>query len=133
MDKALLPLTRYFDFRGRSTRTEYWAYSIALGLVYACLVVLTLATATPREGPTGLGVLAIVLMFVVAIGTAVPSIAVTVRRLHDQDRSGWMTLFCFVPYVGSVVLLVLMCLGGTKGPNRFGEDPRTAGTHSDIH
>lgn len=133
MDKALLPLNRYFEFKGRSTRTEYWAYSIALGLVYAFLAVVLLATTTPREGPGGMGILAVGLMFIVAIGTAVPSIAVTVRRLHDQDRSGWMTLLCFVPYVGSIVLLVFMCLGGTRGPNRYGEDPRAEGTYSSIY
>lgn len=54
----------------------------------------------------------------------IPSIAVQVRRFHDQDKSGWMVLLNFVPYVGGLIVLVFMCLEGTRGPNRFGEDPK---------
>jgi uncharacterized membrane protein YhaH (DUF805 family) len=126
MDKALLPLQRYFDFAGRSSRTEYFAFSIALTIAYVFLFVIAAVSAAgqPGEGPGPMGMLAIGLVFVVAIGTIVPSVAVTVRRLHDQDRSGWMALLGFVPYVGGLILLVLMFLGGTDGPNRYGQDPR---------
>ncbi|MDB5667676.1 MAG: hypothetical protein JWL74_626 [Alphaproteobacteria bacterium] len=54
----------------------------------------------------------------------IPSIAVTIRRLHDQDKSGWMILLAFIPLVGGIVLLVFMLLDGTRGPNRFGADPK---------
>lgn len=126
MEKALLPLQRYFDFSGRSTRTEYFSFSIALTMVYVFLIAIVAMSASGQsgEGPGALGILAIGLLFVVAIGTLVPSIAVTVRRLHDQDRSGWMTLLSFVPYVGGLILLILMFLGGTDGSNRYGQDPR---------
>ncbi|MCH7629961.1 MAG: DUF805 domain-containing protein, partial [Proteobacteria bacterium] len=56
--------------------------------------------------------------------TIVPSLAVSVRRLHDQDRSGWMLLLMLIPFLGWFALLVLMCLEGTRGPNRFGADPK---------
>ena len=84
------------------------------------------------------------------VATFVPSLAVTVRRLHDTDRSGWWMLVGIIPYaflmaaiatgnlamvglvgtvalVGAIVLLVLTVLDGTKGPNRFGPDPKGAG------
>tara|TARA_B100001115_G_C15819544_1_gene407311 strand:- start:487 stop:747 length:261 start_codon:yes stop_codon:yes gene_type:complete len=60
-------------------------------------------------------------IFVIAI--IVPSIAVTIRRLHDLDRTGWWYLISIVPLVGPLVLLIFLCLPGTDGNNRFGPDP----------
>ena len=54
----------------------------------------------------------------------VPAFAVTVRRLHDVDRSGWWLLAWFVPMIGWVVVLVFLCLDGSVGRNRYGRDPR---------
>ena len=62
----------------------------------------------------------------------VPGIAVSVRRLHDQDRSGWLLLFAFLPILGAFILLVLMCLNGTRGRNRFGPDPKNPGEEADV-
>lgn len=59
-----------------------------------------------------------------ALAIIVPSIAVQVRRMHDQDKSGWFVLLGFIPYIGGFVMLVFMCLEGTRGPNRFGPDPK---------
>jgi uncharacterized membrane protein YhaH (DUF805 family) len=61
------------------------------------------------------------------LASIIPYLAVHVRRFHDQDRSGWFYLLAFIPYVGSLVVLVFMCLRGTHGPNRFGEDPLDPG------
>ena len=52
-----------------------------------------------------------------------PALAVSVRRLHDTDRSGWWILLMFVPVVGTIVLIVFFCLRGGAGRNRFGPDP----------
>jgi uncharacterized membrane protein YhaH (DUF805 family) len=60
-----------------------------------------------------------------ALGSFIPSLAVMVRRLHDTNRRGWWALIIFVPILGVIALLVLLCLDGTKGPNRFGPDPKT--------
>jgi len=54
----------------------------------------------------------------------IPTIAVQVRRFHDQDKSGWMVLLTFIPYLGGLIVMIFMCLEGTRGPNRFGPDPR---------
>ena len=51
----------------------------------------------------------------------------TVRRFHDQDMSGWFYFLRFIPYVGGIVLIVFMCMQGTKGENRFGYDPLGSG------
>jgi uncharacterized membrane protein YhaH (DUF805 family) len=47
-----------------------------------------------------------------------------VRRFHDQDKSGWFVLLNLIPYIGGIIVLVFMCLEGTRGPNRFGPDPK---------
>ena len=60
---------------------------------------------------------------IAALGLLIPSIAVSVRRLHDTDRSGWWLLLALVPFVGGLVLLVFYILEGSRGSNRFGPDP----------
>lgn len=55
--------------------------------------------------------------------TFIPSIAVQIRRFHDQDRSGFFVLLNFIPFIEGILVLVFMCLQGTKGENRFGPDP----------
>jgi uncharacterized membrane protein YhaH (DUF805 family) len=64
-----------------------------------------------------------VLAMIWAIGTFIPSIAVQVRRFHDQDRTGWLWLLNFIPF-GGFVVLVFMCLEGTPGENSYGPDPK---------
>lgn len=54
----------------------------------------------------------------------IPNLAVTVRRLHDTDRSGWTILLALIPLIGPLILLVFFFIEGTRGPNRFGPDPK---------
>jgi uncharacterized membrane protein YhaH (DUF805 family) len=68
-----------------------------------------------------------ILLSIVGLALFIPSLAVTVRRLHDQDKSGWLVLLPLIPLVGGIILLVFMLLEGTQGPNRFGPDPKEAG------
>ena len=49
-----------------------------------------------------------------------PSLAVTVRRLHDIGQSGWLVLVQFIPGVGSLILLIMLCIDGEKQPNAYG-------------
>ena len=58
------------------------------------------------------------------LGIIIPSIAVQIRRFHDQDKSGWFVLLSFIRFIGGLIVLVFMFLEGTKGPNRFGPDPK---------
>lgn len=77
-----------------------------------------------ENGPGALAWLVAALMGIVVLALIVPSIAVTVRRLHDQGKSGWFYLISLVPYVGGFIVLVFMCLEGTPGPNEYGENPK---------
>ena len=67
-------------------------------------------------------IIAFLALLVLGLGLIVPGIAVSVRRLHDTNKSGWWLLLCFVPFVGSIVILVFMCLEGTKGANKYGDE-----------
>lgn len=123
MDWMLLPYKRYFDFSGRSRRKEYWMFLLG---VFIAAIVLSIV-----EGIVGLsGMIAgaygpLTALFFLA--SLVPSIAVQIRRFHDQDKSGWFVLLNIIPLLGGLIVLVFMCLEGTKGPNRFGPDPKDPG------
>jgi uncharacterized membrane protein YhaH (DUF805 family) len=131
MEWMILPLKRYADFSGRSRRLEYWMFSLFIGLVVLGGVILAFALgATTWEPGKGkdvappfatMAILGAVVIFYLLI--LIPAIAVQVRRFHDQDKSGWMILLNFIPYVGGIVVFVFMCLEGTPGANRFGPDP----------
>lgn len=69
-----------------------------------------------------------ILLLVYSVLLFIPNLAVAVRRLHDQDKSGWWILIGFVPLIGGIWLLVLYLLDGTPGPNRFGPDPKAPPT-----
>jgi uncharacterized membrane protein YhaH (DUF805 family) len=130
MEWMLMPLRRYADFEGRSRRMEYWMFylfTLIIGMV-AALIILAIALLlyTMNLSESAMGMLLVpvwLILFIGSMALVVPTIAVTVRRLHDQDKSGWMFLLGFIPLVGGIILLVFMCLEGTRGPNRYGPDP----------
>lgn len=128
MEWMILPFRRYADFSGRSRRKEYWMFFLFNIIVAVVLnVVFAGALLTGDAGGAmlgGVGGLVIVLYALVAF---IPGLAVTVRRFHDQDKSGWMVLLGLIPFVGGIILVVFMCLEGTRGANRFGPDPKSDG------
>lgn len=122
MDWMLMPLRRYAEFSGRSRRKEYWMFVLFTILVGAALAIVAwLLGGLSGPEPSGLF---LGLLGIYALALIVPSIAVQIRRMHDQDKSGWFVLLGFIPYVGGLVMLVFMCIEGTRGPNRFGADPK---------
>lgn len=73
-----------------------------------------------------------IFQFVYGVGVIIPYIAVTVRRLHDTDRSGWWILISFIPLIGSIVLLVFMCFDSQPGTNRFGDNPKESTVSNEV-
>lgn len=141
MDWMLLPYRRYTEFSGRSRRMEYWMFALLMFLVYSVGIgimfaggfsMAALAGQDPEAfAPGPLFFLGGGLLALFAIASFLPSIAVVVRRLHDRNLSGWwylgVILASMIPFVGfiaSIAFLVVMCLEGTRGPNRFGPDPK---------
>jgi len=136
MEWMLMPYKRYFDFAGRSRRKEYWMFILLFVLVYVVGFGLMLSgggfsfDAVGQAEPGAGFFLGGGLLGIFVLGSIIPAIAVQVRRFHDQDRSGWFVLLNFIPYLGGLIVLVFMCLDGTRGPNRFGPDPKDpASTH----
>ena len=139
MEWMVLPLKRYADFTGRSRRREFWMFTLLSVIVYAIGFALIFSSlpwseigqdASPGGNNTPPGPLffvGFVFLAIWVLGTLIPNIALVVRRFHDQDMSGWFYLLTMIPYVGGIVLIVFMCIEGTRGPNRFGHDPKGRG------
>jgi uncharacterized membrane protein YhaH (DUF805 family) len=128
-----MPYRRYADFSGRSGRQEYWMFVLFTILVYLGLAVLGLIAVLSMGGsgdfasngsPPVAAILVIALAVIFVLGSIIPSIAVQVRRFHDQDKSGWFVLLSLIPYAGGLIIFIFMLLEGTRGPNQYGPDPR---------
>jgi uncharacterized membrane protein YhaH (DUF805 family) len=134
MEYMILPLKRYADFSGRSRRKEYWMFFLGYMLAAILLGIVGVALGGfPSGQASGGAPVMMILLGLLVLALIIPSLAVQVRRFHDQDKSGWFVLLNFVPYVGGIIVLVFMCLDGTRGDNRFGPDPKqTAADVGDI-
>ena len=111
-------LRKYTVFNGRARRKEYWFFALISSVVVLFFSVIDEQMGWKLGEDVGfLGTL-------YGVAVIVPSIAVTVRRLHDTDRSGWWILIGLIPLIGAIVLLVFMILKGNEGDNRFGPDPK---------
>ena len=134
MEWMLMPLRRYAEFGGRSRRKEYWMWV----LFYIVVVIVTTyldillglggsATGTQSGASVGFNVNFGWLTILFMLAVLLPNLAVSVRRLHDLDKSGWWLLIGLIPLFGGLYLLFLFTQPGTVGPNRFGADPKGAG------
>lgn len=111
---------KYAQFSGRASRSEYWWVALFFFLVSFVLNTLVTAVGTDSFGElNGFGVVLSLVLFVFALGTLVPSLAVAVRRLHDVNLSGWMLLIGLIPFVGWIVLIVLTVLPPKPEGARF--------------
>ena len=116
----------YFRFTGRARRQEYWGYTLFNLLAYVAVFFLDVILSVAFYGTDSYGdpnfVPTLTLLWF--IFQAIPSIAVTVRRLHDRDLSGWLYLISFVPYVGWLVLFVFLVLDSLPARNSHGVSPK---------
>jgi len=111
-------IKKYAVFNGRARRKEYWLFSLVnLLIAFGCGF---LDGMLGMAGSLGLGPIG----GIYSLAMLLPGIAVSIRRLHDTDRSGWWLLLAFVPFIGGIVLLVFMVLDSTPGKNSFGPNPK---------
>ncbi len=119
MNWYLKVLKQYADFSGRARRKEYWMF-VLFNMIFAIVAmildnVLGIAMEGIGYGPLyGLYVLAML----------IPGLAVTVRRLHDVGKSGWMFLIVLIPLIGAIWLLVLTVTDSQQGTNKWGQNPK---------
>ena len=104
----------YANFQGRARRSEFWwfyLFSIICNFVASIV-----------DSAIGLPILSIVLV----LGLIIPSLAVTIRRMHDTGRSGWWIFIVLIPLVGIILYIYWFVQRGTVGSNAWGEDPYDA-------
>ncbi|WP_394233475.1 DUF805 domain-containing protein [Niallia oryzisoli] len=106
-------LKNYVGFQGRATRQEYWMF-ILMNFIAACILsIVELVLGIPG-----------VLTGIYGLAVFLPSLAVLVRRLHDIGKSGWWFLISFIPFIGTIVLIVFACLESQPGENQYGLNPK---------
>ncbi|MFE9625656.1 DUF805 domain-containing protein [Streptomyces sp. NPDC006527] len=116
MSWFILVLRKSLVFRGRARRMEYWMFSLISSLIYLAML---FADEFVGNEAFSIGFTLVILL---------PALAVTVRRLHDTDRSGWWSLIAVVPCVGTIAMLIFTATEGTPGQNRYGPNPKETPT-----
>ncbi|MEW6707524.1 MAG: DUF805 domain-containing protein [Pseudomonadota bacterium] len=102
-------ISKYADFNGRASRSEYWWFFLFVFLVSVLL-----------------GFVSDVLSGLFCLGMLLPSVAAAARRLHDTDRSGWWQLIWLLPVIGWIWLIVLLALPSQQAANSHGPAPAQA-------
>lgn len=125
---------KYVQFSGRASRSQYWWPALALfalsmvvmALIIIILIASTAGASTGSDTAAGVGaggavvaMLLYSLLALVGLATFLPTLAASVRRLHDTDRSGWWYFISFVPMVGGFILLYFLVLEPNPRGARF--------------
>lgn len=111
-------LKKYADFNGRAGKAEFWMFTLISTIISVILYLI--------DGGIMPGSKDIHLLYTVySLAVLVPSLAVSVRRLHDTGRSGWWILINVIPILGQLVYLVFL-LQDSQGANQYGSSPRLA-------
>ena len=121
MNWYLEVLKKYAVFSGRARRKEFWffvLFNIIISIVLAVIDGVT-GSFSPEAGMGLLG-------GIYTLAVLIPGRAVSVRRLHDTERSGWWLLIALVPLIGAIVLLVFMVQDSKPGQNQYGANPKEA-------
>jgi len=119
-----MALNRYADFSGRSRRSEYWFFVLGNVLIVFALGIVGggIAAAVGSEEAM---MIPVGLMAIFYLAVFIPTLALVVRRFHDQGKSGWFALLLLIPYLGGLVVFVFMCLDSEPGANQWGPNPKT--------
>ena len=112
-------LKKYAVFSGRARRKEYWMFFL-INILVSFLVGFV---AGFIAGLIGVPEFALVGQLY-ALGVLIPGIAVTIRRLHDTGRSGWMWFLALIPLIGPIILLVFLASEGSPDENKYGLNPK---------
>jgi uncharacterized membrane protein YhaH (DUF805 family) len=110
----------YSNFSGRARRSDYWWFGLVFSGLGVLGVILSVVLGAVSEA---LGLIVLGLLGIAYIGVFIPAIAISIRRLHDINKSGWWLLISFVPF-GSIVLLVFYFTDSDRTANKFGPSPK---------
>lgn len=122
MDYYISALNKYSNFKGRTGRKEFWWFVLVNIVVGIALSLFSMLLGDQYR----------VLNMLYGIFVLLPSIAITVRRLHDTNRSGWWYLIILILFVGIIWFIVLLTLDSTPGDNKYGPNPKGVGAESEL-
>ena len=122
MSWYLLAWQRAADFSGRSRRKEYWIFNL-FNAIFVLVLVLMTVPFSDQEKPSPIPFF---LMLAYCVVVFVPSLSITIRRLHDIGKSGWWYFIGFVPLIGGIILLVFTVLDSEPSANQWGLDPKAS-------
>lgn len=110
---------KYATFKGRARRSEYWWF-----VLFYCLVLIAAALLDNLFGITIEHTFYGAIYCIAALVLFLPNLTVTVRRLHDINKSGWNILWGIIPLIGSILLIVWCCQDSKAEANQYGESPK---------
>lgn len=116
-------LHHYADFSGRVRRREYWLFALINGVISVVIGFAEVLLSGVSMDDFGTGLVSVVY----GLATFLPSLALTVRRLHDMGKSGQWVLIMLLPFVGFIVLLVLLTTDSESRLNKWGPNPKGVG------
>jgi uncharacterized membrane protein YhaH (DUF805 family) len=109
-DSVVNVLTNYGDFNGRASRSEFWWFFLASFVAYLITGFIdALVFGFELTDPTPIS-------FILQVAIFIPTLTVSVRRIHDHGKSGWYVL---VPFYN----LYLFIVDGEAMPNAYGPPP----------
>lgn len=121
--------TNYFNFKGRTSRAEFWWAALGIFLLsFIVYFIAGLIFGIPDQNTTIESTEAlkayfsngfVIISIILALLLIIPSISISVRRLHDINKSGWWYLITFVPYVGGLVLFIFCLLPSVNKDNKY--------------
>jgi len=109
-------IKKYAVFTGRARRKEYWMFMLFNIIIQGVLDIFYYASQK--------SIAIVVIMCLYSLALLLPSLGVTIRRLHDTGRSGWWFFLGFIPIIGPIILFVFICLDSQPGANQYGENPK---------
>lgn len=107
-------------WEGRTRRRDYWLFTLANAIVTLILFVLLFVW----DDNKAFNVITLLAFIVYVLVSVVPAVAITIRRLHDIEKSGYYYFLQFIPLVGTVWFIILMSIKGDYGKNKYGADPK---------
>ncbi len=120
-------LKKYAEFNGRARRSEYWYFVLISTIISWILMAIDYSVF--GTGIEGVGAIS----SIYSLAVFVPTLAVTVRRLHDTGRSGWNLLWAFLPLIGAILLIVWLATNGQQGSNQYGQNPKEEGEEVPLY
>ena len=113
-----------FNFKGRATRKEYWMFQLFIFIFFIVFwIVMTFMIGPMFQVSDKAGVNALLFATLLFLLFGLPNIALTIRRFHDLNKSGWWFLWILLPYIGIFVVWFFMLQRGDINDNQYGESP----------